>query len=85
MSTASPDPSASAASLSGNFGPVRYVHQRQTCHLCWGTIAAGAPGSSAGTRGTRAFFLPRATLTCAISGRLLLGPGLWECLECHAS
>lgn len=62
---------------------VRYVHQAQTCATCWRRIPRGAPGARVGERGTKAWFLPHASLTCAVTGQRLLGPGLWECLECH--
>jgi hypothetical protein len=69
--------------IAGQWQAVRFVHQDQTCALCWDRIAKGSPGSSTGSRGTRAWFLPAARLTCAITGRVILGPGLWECLPCH--
>jgi len=51
------------------FRPVRYVAVRQRCHFCFGVIPKASPGSSKGTRGTKAWFDP--------------GTGLWECLPCH--
>ena len=49
--------------------PVRYVRRPQTCAFCWCVIPAGSPGSSTGTRGTRAWVNDR---------------GEWECLGCRS-
>lgn len=90
-STASPERQSSLTGKilvdgsDGEFRPVRYQHRAETCHLCWARIPAGAPGPTTGSRGTRAWFLPRAELRCAITGSLILGPGLWECIPCHAA
>jgi hypothetical protein len=62
--------------------PVRFIHQPQTCHLCWVRIPRGAPGSRTGERGTRAWML-RGARMLNIAGQVLLGPDLWECLACH--
>jgi hypothetical protein len=40
------------------FRPVRYVAARQRCHFCFGAIPKASPGSSKGTRGTKAWFDP---------------------------
>jgi hypothetical protein len=71
------------AVIAGQWQAVRFVPHDQTCALCWDRIPKGSPGSSTGSRGTKAWFLPAARLSCALSGRVILGPGLWECLECH--
>lgn len=81
---AHPGPAPAATALAEPWAPVRYVHQPQACCSCWSRIPKGSPGARVGDRGTRAWFLARAELRCAITGRLLLGPGLWQCLECHA-
>jgi hypothetical protein len=65
------------------FRPVRWIHQAQTCHLCWNGIPRGKPGTTTGSRGTKAFFLPDAILRDALTKQPILGPGLWECLECR--
>lgn len=49
--------------------PARYVHAPQVCSFCGCTIPAGAPGTTTGTRGTRAYF----------NGLLKV----WECMGCH--
>jgi len=50
--------------------PVRYVHQPQTCDFYWSRIAPGKPGSTTGTRGTKAWFCQ--------------SRNVWECLECRS-
>lgn len=49
--------------------PVRYVHKSQRCDFCWNAIPRARPGSTTGTRGTKAYF--NAAL------------GIWECLKCR--
>jgi hypothetical protein len=49
--------------------PVRYVNYSQRCRFCWCDIPRGSPGSTTGTRGTRAW--------------KSLDTGEWECLSCR--
>jgi hypothetical protein len=69
--------------VSEDWREVRYVQQDQTCCFCFARIPRSAPGSKRGTRGTKAWILFGARLTCARTGRTLLGPPLWECIPCH--
>ena len=49
--------------------PVRYVRVAQVCSFCGHTIPAGSPGSTTGTRGTKAYY--NAVLN------------VWECIGCR--
>lgn len=59
----------SAESVAATWVPVRYIHREQRCVFCQNRIPRGAPGSSKGTRGTKAW---RNSLT-----------GDWECIPCR--
>ncbi len=49
--------------------PARFVRRSQVCAFCRSSISPARPGSTTGTRGTKAWFNP--------------ATGEWECLECH--
>lgn len=36
--------------------PVRFVRQQVECACCWEIIPAGKPGTTTGTRGTKAYY-----------------------------
>lgn len=50
--------------------PVRHVAKPQTCRFCRGHISAGKPGTTTGSRGTKAWW-SKTTNT-------------WECLTCRS-
>ena len=49
--------------------PARYIRFAQICESCGSTIAVQSPGTSTGTRGTKAFFSPLRRA--------------WQCLHCR--
>jgi hypothetical protein len=49
--------------------PIRFVRSLHQCESCKATILLGSPGSSTGTRGTRAFWTKQRDA--------------WRCLSCH--
>ena len=49
--------------------PVRFVHQPQRCQFCWEVIPRAKPGTTTGTRGTKAFY------NAALQ--------VWECMKCR--
>jgi hypothetical protein len=53
----------------GYWMPVRFVSKQQVCDFCWGFIPPQKPGTSTGSRGTKAYYCP--------------GLGIWECIPCR--
>lgn len=53
-----------------NWTPVRFVPGEVPCSFCLRKIPRGAPGSSKGTRGTKAYWCNSRKV--------------WECIECRA-
>lgn len=49
--------------------PSRYVKHDQQCDFCWNRIPRSKPGSTSGTRGTKAFY------NAAFN--------IWECWPCR--
>lgn len=59
----------SPEAVSAAWVPVRFIQRPQRCAFCQCTIRRGSPGSSKGTRGTKAW---RNGIT-----------GEWECIPCR--